>query len=624
MIGKLLVANRGEVARRIISTCRRLGIRTVAVFSEADRDALHVRMADQAVFLGPAPPAESYLNTGAILEAARLTGADALHPGYGFLAENADFAGKVEEAGLAFVGPRSAVIRQMGSKTAARQVCLEAGVPVVPGSPALPDRELLARAEEIGFPLMLKSSAGGGGKGMRHLQTLEALREALPSARREALKAFGSDEMYLEKAVSRPRHLEVQLLGDQHGNVVHLGVRECSLQRRHQKIIEEAPPAGTSPKLLQGLTEAALRLARAVDYTSLGTVEFLVDGEEFYFLEMNTRLQVEHPVTEMTTGLDLVELQIAVAQNEPLPLSQSQVFFAGHAVEARIACEDPYNGFLPTTGTVLEWDPCLRVRVDSCLEKGSEITPHYDSMVAKVIAWSPTRPGALRLLGSALNDTVFLGVSSNIDYLRRLLATPEVRGGNYHTNFVESLEWAKPAPTEEQHLAATAARYSSISQNAYSGLGSLAVELEFQNLPTVAVLGNSFQLEGRAYPFSLEEGSLTINNHRFRLTWAEHEGQWWIHTHEGTICLQEVPRWPSPGVFGVSGSLAAPMPGTVVEILTSPGERVGEGQTLLKLEAMKMEQVIRSPRDGVVETVHFRVGEQVEAGAALITLAEEV
>lgn len=622
MISKLLVANRGEVAGRIISTCRRLGIRTVAVFSEADRKALHVRMADQAVLLGPAPPSESYLDIDAVLRAAELTGADAVHPGYGFLAENAEFARRVRAAGLVFVGPEADVIEQMGSKVAAREACRQAGVPTVSGCPVLPDEELLARAEELGFPVMLKASAGGGGKGMRRLDSPEALREALPSARREALKAFGSDEVYLEKAVIRPRHLEVQLLGDRHGGVVHLGVRECSLQRRHQKIIEESPPVNVSAALLQGLTEAALRLARSVGYTSLGTAEFLVEGEEFFFLEMNTRLQVEHPVTEMVTGLDLVELQLIVAQGEPIPFEQAQVFFAGHAVEARIACEDPYHEFLPATGRVLEWDPCLRVRVDSCLEKGSEITPHYDSMVAKVIAWSTTRPGAHRLLNSALNDTVLLGVSSNIDYLRRLLNTPEVKNGCYHTNFVESLDWARPNPTENQLLSAAVARYFALCEGTDAGLGALPVELEFKNLPAVTVRRHRLQIGERVYRIELEPGALAIDGHRFRLTSAHREGEWWIHTHEGTYRFEEVPRWPSPSAAGSSGSLSAPMPGSVVEILVGPGDTVTEGQTLLKLEAMKMEQLIKSPRDGVVEAIYFRVGDQVEAGAGLLKLTE--
>lgn len=622
MIMKLLVANRGEVAGRIISTCRRLGIRTVAVFSEADRDSFHVRMADEAVLLGPAPPSESYLHIDALLGAAKLTEADAVHPGYGFLAESAEFARRVRAAGMIFVGPEAEVIEQMGSKVAARQACLQAGVPTVPGSPALADEDLLARAEELGFPVMLKASAGGGGKGMRRLDSSAALREALPSARREALKAFGNDEVYLEKAVIRPRHLEVQLLADQHGHVVHLGVRECSLQRRHQKIVEESPPVNVPAALLQGLTEAAVRLAKAVGYTSLGTAEFLVEDESFYFLEMNTRLQVEHPVTEMITGLDLVELQLSVAQGEPLRFDQAQVFFAGHAVEARIVCEDPYNDFLPATGQVLEWDPCLRVRVDSCLQKGTEVTPHYDSMVAKMTAWSATRSEALRLLNSALTDTVLLGVSSNIDYLRRLLNTSEVREGTVHTNFVESLAWARPEPTERQVLTVGVERYSGLCKGSLSDFGSLPVELEFENLDPLTVCGNRIHVGKQVYEIELEPRALIVNGHRFRQTSAHQEGAWWVHTQDGTYRFQEVPRWPTPSSSGLAGSLTAPMPGYVVEILVVPGDTVTEGQTVLKLEAMKMELLIKAPSDGVVEAVHFRVGDQVEAGVGLLTLGE--
>lgn len=622
MISKLLIANRGEVAGRLISTCRRLGIRTVAVFSEADRGAVHVRMADEAVLLGAAPASESYLNIEAILRAARITGADAVHPGYGFLAENAEFARRVTKAGLCFVGPTPEVIASMGSKVAARELCASAEVPTVPGSPALPDAELLAAAEEIGFPVMLKASAGGGGKGMRRLDSAEALQQALPSARREALKAFGSDEVYLEKAVVHPRHLEVQLLGDSHGNVVHLGVRECSLQRRHQKIVEECPPAAATPELLQGLTEAALRLARAVNYTSLGTAEFLVEGDQFYFLEMNTRLQVEHPVTEMVTGLDLVELQLAVAQGDRLPFQQSDVRFRGHAIEVRVTCEDPYNGFLPAIGEVLEWRPCLRVRVDSCLETGAEVTPYYDSMVAKVIAWSADRPRALRLLNSALADTVLLGVPNNIDYLRRLLAHPDVIKGRYHTELLESLEWIMPGPTTEQLLAAAAARALSLGEGHWQAWGALPLELCFEGCEPVTVTDQKFCVGQNCYRVTTGHSALEIEGHRFPVSAARQGEYWWVHTPDGAFCFQEVPRLPLPASSAGAGSLSAPMPGSVVEVLVAPGDAVTEGQILLKLEAMKMEQLIKSPRDGTVESVHFAVGDQVEAGASLLKLAE--
>lgn len=623
MICNLLIANRGEVAGRIISTCRRLGIRTVAVYSEADKGAPHVRMAHQAVLLGPAPAAESYLNIEAILKAAEITGADAVHPGYGFLAENAEFARRVREAGLIFVGPQADVIEQMGSKVAARAICEQAGVPTVPGCRALPDEELLGQAEEIGFPVMLKASAGGGGKGMRRLKTLDELREALPSARREALKAFGSDEVYLERALVHPRHLEVQIVGDGQGRVIHLGVRECSLQRRHQKIIEESPPVNVSRELLKGLSEAAVRLAQAVNYSSLGTVEFLVSGDEFFFLEMNTRLQVEHPVTEMITGLDLVELQLEIAQGERLGIVQSEVRFRGHSIEARITCEDPYNNFFPATGTVLDWRGPARVRIDACLEAGSEVTPHYDSMVAKLIVWGRTREVALRSLQGALQDTVLLGVTSNIDFLRRLAGGPEMLNGRQHTELVDSLNWERPEPTVNQVLAAAAARYVSLAGGTAEGLGAMPVELGFEGGSVVTVHKGKFHLNEEEFSLEVEPGALTVNGHRFPVVVATRNGEWWAHTPDGTACLKELERLPLPGTAGGAGSLNAPMPGSVVEVLVKPGDAVTEGQALLKMEAMKMEQTVSSPRDGVVESVHFGVGEQVEAGATLVSLAEK-
>ena len=616
-IGTLLIANRGEVACRILSTCGRLGIRGVVACSEADANSLAVQLADEAVLLGPAQPSLSYLSIDAVLGAARRCGADAVHPGYGFLAENAELARRVRQAGLLFVGPDAEVIEQMGSKVAARQLCAQVGVPVVPGSAALDDRGLLRWAEEQGYPVMLKAGAGGGGKGMRRVADRAALQAAIPSARREAAKAFGSDELYLEKALVCPRHLEVQVVGDQFGHLLHLGVRECSLQRRHQKIVEESPPVNVSSELLEKLTEAALTLAKAVGYTSLGTVEFLVSGDEYFFLEMNTRLQVEHPVTEAITGLDLVELQLAIAEGRPLPLEQSEVSFRGHAVEARVTCEDPANGFLPATGRVLHWSPCPRARVDAGIRSGCQVLPFYDSMVAKLICWGEDRAAAMRRLVFSLRSTVLLGVEHNLSFLVDLLSMPVVAEGGQHTELVEALPPHQPRP-ELRHLLAVAAARSACS--GVPALGAFPQTLEFAGHPPVAVQGNRFTVEGRVYEVQSVPGSLTVDGHR-TAAWVARDGDtWWVATGEGTVRLQALPRLPVPRALEAGGSLKAPMPGSVVEVLVQVGQTVEAGQPLIKLEAMKMEHVICAPDDGVVQALPYGPGDQVEVGAELASV----
>jgi acetyl/propionyl-CoA carboxylase alpha subunit len=622
VIRTLLIANRAEIACRILSTCARLGIRGVVVYSEADADSLAVAMADEAVLIGPAPASRSYLDIAAVMQAAQRCGADAVHPGYGFLAENAELARRVQQAGLTFVGPDPDVIERMGSKVAARQVCARVGVPTVPGSQALDDRGLLAWAEEHGYPVMLKASAGGGGKGMRRVFDRAGLESAVVSARREAEKAFGSGELYLERALLRPRHLEVQVACDSHGGQVHLGVRECSLQRRHQKIVEECPPAQAPPQLLDALTASALKLVREVGYTSLGTVEFLASGNEYYFLEMNTRLQVEHPVTEAVTGLDLVELQISIAEGRALPLAQDQVAFAGHAMEARLTCEDPAAGFLPATGTVLHWSPCSRARVDSGLESGAVVSPHYDSMVAKVICWGQDRAAALRRLESSLRRTVLLGVRSNLDFLLRLLQEETVRSGALSTELVESLEYAAPAVTRRQLLAAAAARSKAEGRSeSRSPLGAFPLDVAFEGQPRVRLQGELMEVDGASHRVRLGAGSLTVDGHRFPISVAHQDQRWWVHTPDGTACLLALPRHPVPRQAGAGNSLRAPMPGSVVEILVSPGQLVLVGQPLVKLEAMKMEHLICAPREATVQAVPYAVGDQVEAGVELVQLA---
>lgn len=622
MIRTLLIANRGEIAVRLLSTCGKLGIRGVVVYSEADAGSLAVRLADEAILIGPAPAAQSYLNVDAILQAAQRCNADAVHPGYGFLAENAEFARRVQEAGLIFVGPEPDVIAKMGSKVAAREVCRAAGIPTVPGSGALDDESLLAWADEHGYPVMLKASAGGGGKGMRRLLDKAALEAAIPSARREAEKAFGSGELYLERALAKARHLEVQVVCDQHGNHLHLGVRECSLQRRHQKIFEECPPAAASPALLEALTQAALKLTRQVGYRNAGTIEFLASGEEFYFLEMNTRLQVEHPVTEAVTGLDLVELQLAIAEGRPLPLSQNEVVFRGHAIEARVTCEDPSAGFLPATGPILHWSPCVRARVDTGIESGGAVSPHYDSMVAKIICWGEDRASALRRLHLSLSRTELLGVRHNLDYLRTLLELPAVEAGDLHTELVEQQLAPAVKVTLRQLLVASAARRAFLSPETATP-GAFPIVLRFVDQPEVRILGDRFEVDGVGHQVQVRSGGVIIDGHRFAAAVAHQSERWWVHTPDGTAGLVALERHPVPTSGTAGGSLKAPMPGSVVEVLVQVGQSVQAGQALLKLEAMKMEHILCAPAPGVVESLPYAAGDQVEVGVNLIGLATD-
>ena len=462
MFRKVLVANRGEIAVRVIRACQELGVQTVAVYSEADRRALHVRYADEAYFIGPPPPGESYLRIDKLIDVAIRSGADAVHPGYGFLAENATFARAVAEAGLTFVGPSPEAIALMGDKVAARKSAQEAGVPVVPGTPrSLSDDELLAAAERLGFPIMVKAAAGGGGKGMRIVTNPAELPSALQAARREAKGAFGDDRVYLEKLIEGGRHIEIQVLADEHGNAIALGERECSIQRRHQKLLEEAPSPFVDDELRQRMSETALALVRAVNYTNAGTVEFLVDRDKnFYFLEMNTRLQVEHPVTEMVTGVDIVKEQLRIASGRRLRYTQENIRLKGWAMEARITAEDPYNNFLPSTGkiTLLQEPTGPGVRVESGVFEGFEISLYYDPMIAKVIAWGETRGEALLRLRRALQEYRILGIKTNIPFHRRLLDNTNFIGGVYDTGFLENTpELLATSARHHLHPAAIAA-----------------------------------------------------------------------------------------------------------------------------------------------------------------------
>jgi acetyl-CoA carboxylase, biotin carboxylase subunit len=465
-LGKVLVANRGEIAVRVIRACREMGIRSVAVFSEADRTALHVRLADEAVPIGPAPSRESYLRIDRVLDAARASGAEAIHPGYGFLAENAGFARACEEAGIVFIGPRSATIALMGEKTSARREAVAAGVPVVPGTlEPIADESVLAReAERIGYPVMLKAAAGGGGKGLRLVATPAELRPALARARSEAKGAFGDESVYLEKAIARPRHVEIQVLADHHGNAVHLFERECSIQRRHQKVIEESPSPLLTPELRERMGSLAVALVRRVGYVNAGTLEFLVDAQRNpWFLEMNTRLQVEHPVTEMVTGTDLVKLQIRIAQGEPLPLRQEDLVQRGHAIECRVYAEDPDAGFLPSPGRILALRPPggPGVRDDSGYDEGGEVPIHYDPLVSKLVVWAASRDEAIRRMRRAVGEYRVLGIKTTLPFFERVLAHPDFVAGDYDTAFVDTVLAARngrPARAVEIAVAAAAIR----------------------------------------------------------------------------------------------------------------------------------------------------------------------
>ncbi|WP_381804779.1 acetyl/propionyl/methylcrotonyl-CoA carboxylase subunit alpha [Streptomyces niveus] len=638
MFDTVLVANRGEIAVRVIRTLRALGIRSVAVFSDADADARHVREADTAVRIGPAPASESYLVSERLLEAAARTGAQAVHPGYGFLAENADFARACADAGLVFIGPTAGAISLMGDKIRAKETVAAAGVPVVPGSSGsgLTDDQLADAAREIGMPVLLKPSAGGGGKGMRLTRLESALRDEIAAARREARASFGDDTLLVERWIDRPRHIEIQVLADGHGNVVHLGERECSLQRRHQKIIEEAPSVLLDDKTRAAMGEAAVQAALSCGYRGAGTVEFIVPGEDpasYFFMEMNTRLQVEHPVTELVTGLDLVEWQLRVAAGERLPFTQEDITLTGHAIEARICAEDPARGFLPSGGRVLS----LRepqgegVRTDSGLSEGAEIGSLYDPMLSKVIVHAADRATALRRLRAALAETVTLGVPTNAGFLRRLLAHPAVVAGELDTGLVERdadalVEAEVPA---EVYEAAAAVREHELAPAPSSEGGSGAGWTDPFSVPngwrmggmTVPVVHHlrvsghesvTHRLLGTG-PHHVEAGRVTVTvdgmTHTFHRAadWLGRDGDsWHVQDHDPV----EAALLGAAGAGGVD-ALTAPMPGTVTVVKVAVGDEVVAGQGLLVVEAMKMEHVISAPHDGTVTELDVTAGSTV-------------
>jgi acetyl-CoA/propionyl-CoA carboxylase biotin carboxyl carrier protein len=642
MFDRVLIANRGEIAVRIIRTLRRMGIASVAVHSDADKDAQHVRDADTAVRIGPAAARESYLAIPRIIAAARETGAQAVHPGYGFLAENTLFAQACADAGLVFVGPPPSAIEAMGDKIRAKQTVAAAGVPVVPGrtEPGMTDADIIAAAGEVGFPVLLKPSAGGGGKGMRLVTVAEQLAGAIESARREALGSFGDDTLLVERFVQRPRHIEIQVLADAHGNVIHLGERECSLQRRHQKIIEEAPSPLLDPETRERMGTAAVDAARAVGYQGAGTVECIVSADrpdEFFFMEMNTRLQVEHPVTELVTNLDLVEWQLRVAAGEPLGMSHVEL--NGHAVEARVYAEDPARDFLPTGGTVLALHEPSGVRVDSGLRVGTAVGSDYDPMLAKVIAWGSDRSQALGRLDKALGDTAVLGVGTNIAYLRELLNDPDVQAGRLDTQLVERRgRFTQDTPDHVFVAAALAEQLRPRGSSPWDvpngwrigGAVGFTVRLDSGDRQAeVRIVDGRVSVDGS----DLAAASAEVDGDVLRLaydgrTWkyrcAKDSQTLWLALDGSTWAVAQHSLLEERGASGTGGGpVTSPMPGTVLVVKAAVGDRVSAGTPLLVVEAMKMEHTITAPVDGVLTELNVQAGQQVALNQPLALVTPE-
>ena len=657
----VLVANRGEIAVRVIRSAQQQGYRAIAVYSEADADARHVAVADEAVLIGPPAVAESYLDPERILQAARRTGAQAIHPGYGFLSENAAFAQACAEAGVVFIGPTPAAIEIMGNKAASKRRMLEAGVPCIPGyqDPDQSDQALLTAAQAIGVPLMVKAAAGGGGRGMRLVESLDALSEALAAARSEAENAFGSGELILEKAVMRPRHVEIQVFGDNEGNVIHLGERDCSVQRRHQKVVEEAPCPVMTEALRAAMGEAAVNAARSIDYVGAGTVEFLLDADgEFYFLEMNTRLQVEHPVTEMITGIDLVALQFRIAQGYPLPMSQEDVTLTGHAIEVRLYAEDSSNDFLPATGRAVLWQPPSGegIRVDHGLRTGQEVSPFYDPMIAKIIAHGEDRQTALRRLVRALESTVLFGVPNNRRFLIDALAREDFAAGAATTAFIEdnfTADDLQPDAVDAADMALAAVLQYRQRQRDAGGVFANNAPIDWGWRNGRPIDGHFRYLEGEqgmdvvvreqepgAYSVGVGAESFVINHldsegdHRdLVLVDGLRMGVWHASTGRGQIelqcrgryhCVTNTLAFTAGDAETVgSGTVTAPMHGSVLQLAVAAGDTVAEGQLLAVMEAMKMEHRLTAEVSGVVSAVHVAQGDQVAADTVILAIEEQ-
>ena len=649
----LLVANRGEIARRIMRTAREMGLRTIAVYAEGDADAPFVREADEAVALDGRTAAESYLDIGKILDAARRSGAEAIHPGYGFLSENAGFARAVAEAGLVWVGPPADAIAAMGDKLAAKRAMDAAGVPTLPSHEVAPGADAAAPAQAIGYPLLVKASAGGGGKGMRVVEAPDDLQAAIEAARREAAGAFGDDTVFLERWLARTRHVEVQVLGDQGGNVVHCFERECSIQRRHQKIIEEAPSPALDDGLRDAMGAAAVQAAAAIGYTSAGTVEFLLSGREFWFLEMNTRLQVEHPVTEAICGLDLVREQIRIAQGDALGVTQAGLRIDGHAIEARLYAEDPGNDFLPASGTVLAWRPPAAppARFDSGIETGSQVGIEFDPILAKVIAHAPTREEAAARLARVLERTQVQGLTTNRDFLVATLRHPAFLAGDTTTDFIDRVAPPRvrvPETAEVRQAAIAAALAAQADRRAAATVlagfpsgwrnsqmppeetrfrpshGDGEVVVQYQSRRDGSFWVDAGGGEQRAVVRERSAGGVTLelDGRRRAFALVRADDRWHVQSPDGDVQLTELPRFPDRSLEAPAGGLVAPMPGKVVDVLVEPGAKVQAGDLLLLLEAMKMEHRITAPASGLITDVRVRPGEQVANGALLVVLEE--
>jgi 3-methylcrotonyl-CoA carboxylase alpha subunit len=648
----LLIANRGEIACRVIRTARAMGLRTVAVYSEADRDALHVAMADEAVLIGPARARDSYLNIANVIDAARRSDAEAIHPGYGFLSESAEFAQACADAGLVFVGPTAAMITAMGSKSGSKELMEKAGVPLVPGfhGEAQDEATLAAEASKIGFPVLVKASAGGGGRGMRVVRSAAELATAIVSAKREAKAAFGDDRMLIEKYVDNPRHIEVQIVGDSHGNLVSLFERECTLQRRHQKVIEEAPSPTLNAAQRDAVCAAARKAAGAVNYVGAGTIEFVSDGKDVFFIEMNTRLQVEHPVTELITGIDLVEWQLRVAFGEKLPLMQDQITLNGHAVEARVYAENPNKNFMPSVGRIKTWhtpEESNGLRIDAGYRAGDDVSPNYDAMLAKVIAWAPTREAAIARLNRGLEDTDIRGIVTNIPFLSALVTHPRVITNAIDTGFIErELQVLTPAAAAPGDLELCAAVAAILANEAVTSAGDCAspwrtagwmpvgrrkrvfafrhaletspkVILSYGSGPSTMAIGD------REFAFATAprgEGrfDLSMDGVRSDVTAVIEGHELYLRTRNGRFDLHLIDPFGGDDEEQVGDDrIVAPLPGTVVALLAEEGAMLERGAAILTLEVMKMEQTLRAPFAGVLKSIKCKVGDIVQEGVEL-------
>jgi 3-methylcrotonyl-CoA carboxylase alpha subunit len=648
----LLIANRGEIACRVIRTARAMGLRTVAVYSEADRGAMHVAMADEAVLLGPARARDSYLDIDRVIEAARRSGAEAVHPGYGFLSESAEFAQSCFDAGLVFVGPTASMIKAMGSKSGSKLLMERAGVPLVPGyhGEAQDEPTLVKAADKIGFPVLVKASAGGGGRGMRIVHSAGELGAAIVSAKREAKAAFGDDRMLIEKFVENPRHIEVQVIGDSHGNLLSLFERECTLQRRHQKVIEEAPSPTLDAKQREIVCAAARKAAAAVSYVGAGTIEFVSDGKDVFFIEMNTRLQVEHPVTELITGIDLVEWQFRVAFGEKLPLAQNQIKLNGHAIEARVYAENPHKNFMPSVGKIRTWHMPPQtngLRIDAGYRVGDTVSPHYDAMLAKLVAWAPTREVAIERLNRGLEESDIRGVVTNIPFLSALLTHPDVRANAIDTGFIErelkKLTPASTIPGELELCAGVAAilceeekatrtelcspwrisgwmpvgRRQRLFRFRHGPGAEQEVSLRYGRGPATLSIG----ARAITFTFSPEDDGifdLTLDGRKYQIVSVIEGHELYLRTRNGRFDL----HWIDP--FGGEDEehvgedkIVAPLPGTVVALLAEVGAVLEKGSPILTLEVMKMEQTLRAPFPGVLKAIKCKVGDIVGEGLEL-------